>query len=255
MAARDASSQSNSTRSMVADLDKALRAAGKPERAVHEKAYLKSPIEHYGATVWDIRSAAKALVRARGALARPRLLDLVRTLWSSPTHETRMSAVFLLEDHVDVLEPEDLSLIEKMIRSSFTWAYVDGLAANVTGPLVESHPELGAELDRWARDENFWVRRSALLALLLPLRRGGGDWKRFTRYADSMLAEKEFFIRKAIGWVLRETSKKQPEKVQKYVASRLDRLSGLSFREAVKRLPEDQRNELKERYEAAKKGR
>ena len=62
-------------------------------------------------------------------------------------------------------------------------------------------------LDRWSRDEDFWIRRSAMLALLLPLRDGGGDWARFAGYADRLLEEKEFFIRKAICWVLRETSK------------------------------------------------
>jgi 3-methyladenine DNA glycosylase AlkD len=234
---------------MVAALDKALRKAGHPERAVAEKAYLKSPIAHYGATVWAIRAAAKEIVRTQGPFTRRQLLALVRALWSSPAHEPRMAATILLEEHVDVLEPEDLVLVEEMIRGSFTWAYVDGLAASVAGPLVERYPQLAAELDGWAKDENFWVRRSALLALLGPLRRGEGDWKRFARYADSMLAEKEFFIRKAIGWVLRETSKKQPDRVRKYVAARLHRLSGITFREAVRRLPDEDREELRQRYQ------
>jgi len=84
------------------------------------------------------------------------------------------------------------------------------------------------------------------------LGRGHGDWKRFRRYADSMLAEEEFFIRKAIGWVLRETSKKQPERVRKYVASRLERMSGVTFREAVRRLPEAERDELTRAYRTAR---
>jgi len=61
--------------------------------------------------------------------------------------------------------------------------------------------ELTGVLDRWAADEDFWVRRAALLSLLRPLRRGEGDFGRCARYADMMLAEREFFIRKAIGWV------------------------------------------------------
>lgn len=96
-----------------------------------------------------------------------------------PIHEQRMAATVLLEEHADVPEPVDLALIEDMIRGSFTWAYVDGLAASVAGPLIERHPELAEELDRWAADESFWVRRAAMLALLLALRRGEGDWQRF----------------------------------------------------------------------------
>jgi 3-methyladenine DNA glycosylase AlkD len=122
----------------------------------------------------------------------------------------------------------------------------------VAGSLVERHPELGGKLDRWSHDESFWVRRSALLALLGPLRRGAGDWRRFKRYADAMLDEKEFFIRKAIGWVLRETSKKRPERVRDYVAARLDRLSGVTFREAVKRLPDKDRKALQAARKAAR---
>ena len=107
--------------------------------------------------------------------------------------------------------PGDIELVERLIRQSKAWALVDGLAASVAGSLIVRYPELGRTLDRWASDEDFWVRRSALLALLLPLRRGQGDFDRFSRYADAMLDGREFFIRKAIGWVLRETGRKQPD--------------------------------------------
>lgn len=235
----------------VEALDGALRAAGDPERAVNEKAYLKSPLDHYGATVPSIRKAVEAVVRTEGPLSRTTLLAVVRRLWKSPVHEQRMAAVLLLEAHLGLLRPEDIGLVERMIRGSFTWAYVDNLAATVAGSLVERDRTLAVELDRWATDESFWLRRAAMLALLGPLRRGEGDWRRFRRYADSMLDEKEFFIRKAIGWVLRETSKKRPDRVAKYVADRLDRMSGVTFREAVRRLPEKDRQTLTEAYRTA----
>ena len=76
-----------------------------------------------------------------------------------------------------------------------------------------------------------------MLALLLPLRQGEGDFGRFGRYADGMLEENEFFVRKAIGWVLREVSKKRPEVVFDWIAPRADRASGVTMREGVKYLP------------------
>ena len=109
-----------------------------------------------------------------------------------------------------------------------------------------------AILDRWATDDDFWVRRSALLALLLPLRRGGGDFARFGRYADAMLEEREFFIRKAIGWVLRDTSRKRPELVYAWLRPRVARASGVTVREAVKHLPEAQRDEILAAYRTAR---
>jgi hypothetical protein len=69
-------------------------------------------------------------------------------------------------------------------------ALVDGLSASVVGGLLQRYPELAETLDRWSTDEDFWIRRSALLALLLPLRRGQGDFARFGRYADAMLEER-----------------------------------------------------------------
>jgi 3-methyladenine DNA glycosylase AlkD len=232
--------------SLAAELDRQLREAGDPDRAVKEKAYLKSPIEHYGATVPAIRRVVKEFLRGQEGLTHRTLVDVVRRLWAAPIHEQRMAAVELLEQRVDDLEPGDLDLVEELIRDSFTWAYVDGLAASVGGALVERFPRLADELDRWAVDESFWLRRAALLALLGPVRKGAGDWGRFVRYADMMLDEREFFVRKAIGWVLREASKKRPERVRDYVARRLDRMSGVTFREAVKRLPEAERRGLQE---------
>lgn len=80
--------------------------------------------------------------------------------------------------------------------------------------------------------------------LLLPLRRGDGDFPRFSRYADSMLEEREFVVRKAIGWVLRERGKKRPALVHRWLRPRAARASAVTLREAVKHLPESQRNEI-----------
>ena len=96
------------------------------------------------------------------------------------------------------------------------------------------------------------MRRSALLALLLPLRRGDGDFERFSRYADAMLEEREFFIRKAIGWVLRDTSKRRPELVAAWLGPRAGRASGVTVREAVKYLAEPQREAILATYRASR---
>jgi 3-methyladenine DNA glycosylase AlkD len=159
----------------------------------------------------------------------------------------------LLEAFQPLLKPTDLALLERLIRQARTWAYVDELAITVVGPLVERNPELVLELDRWSEADSFWVRRSALLALLRPLRRGGGDFTRFARYAESMLAEREFFIRKAIGWVLRETGKKRPHLVYAWLLPRCAAASGVTVREAVKYLSPRQRADVLEAYESARR--
>lgn len=235
----------------VQALEAELKSLGSEERAVNEKRYLKSPLEHYGVTVSAIRKTVKAFIRRHGPLPLDHLRRLVAELWQRPVHEPRMAAIMLLEDAAERMEPEDLDLVEEMLRECFAWAYVDNLSANVAGTLITRYPDRADELDRWAQDENFWLRRSALLALMLPLRRGEGDWERFTRYADAMLHEKEFFVRKAIGWVLREASKQAPDRVQVYLEDRIDRVSGLTLREGSKKLPEPVQGSLRSAHKAA----
>jgi 3-methyladenine DNA glycosylase AlkD len=226
---------------LVAEIDAELRSTGTAERAEHEKAYLKSDLEHYGTAVPDIRSVAKGVRRRDPDLGHDELLALVLALWAAPVHERRMVAVDLLELLSDRLVANDMAVLERLLREARTWALVDGLAASVVGPLVERDPEAAAVLDRWAVDEDFWIRRAALLALLVALRRGDGDFERFSRYADAMLDEKEFFIRKAIGWVLRDTARKRPDMIYEWLLPRAARASGVTLREAVKPLSAAQR--------------
>ena len=127
--------------------------------------------------------------------------------------------------------------MEAWIREAHGWAYVDPLAGGIAGLIALRHPDAWPVIDAWAVDEDFWVRRSALLTLLPGIRRGQPDHARFERYATPMLAEKEFFIRKAIGWVLRETARKDPAYVAAWTRDHLSQMSGVTFREAVRRLP------------------
>lgn len=217
-------------------IEQALRAAGTPGRAERERAYLKSDLEFAGTPVPAIRSVARAWSAARPGLARGDLLGVTAALWARPLFECRAAAVELLRHRLALLQPADAAAIEAMLRTARTWALVDSLAEHVMGGLTETYPQLTATLDRWAQDSDFWVRRSALLTLLGPLRRGGGDFGRFGRYADAMLAEREFFIRKAIGWVLRDTARHRPELVAAWLAPRVHLASGITVREAVKPL-------------------
>jgi 3-methyladenine DNA glycosylase AlkD len=227
----------------------ALRSAGDEARAVAEKRYLKSELEHFGSSVPAIRKATTGFLKAHPKISRSELVRMAAALWSQPIHECRMAAVECLAARSDLVEPRDVRLVERMIRESKTWALVDGLATTIVGNLVVRRPELNKVLDRWAEDNDFWLRRSALLALLKPLRAGAGDFDRFARYADSMLEEREFFVRKAIGWVLRETSKKRPQLVFDWLLPRAGRASGVTVREAVKYLPPEQTSRIIAVYE------
>jgi 3-methyladenine DNA glycosylase AlkD len=229
----------------VVDFERATRARGTSARAEGERQYLKSDLEHFGAGVPEIRRAARSTAAAHPGITHDDLMDLVAALWARPVHESRMAAVMLLQFFPTLLRLDDLDTVESMVRGSRTWAYVDDLSGHVAGGLVTRYPEASAWLDRWAVDVNFWIRRSALLALLESLKHGE-RFDQFGRYADAMLDEKEFFIRKAIGWVLRETSKKHPGEVYGWLLPRARRASGVTLREAVKYLTPVQRSAILE---------
>jgi len=235
---------------LAAGIEQRLREAGDPARAVATRAYLKSSMEFAGVGLPGLRGIVGALLPRRRALARASLVAVVTELWARPLFECRLAASMLLGDHAEALAPADAALVERLIREAGTWALVDELAPVVMGGMVERYPELTAVLDRWATDEDFWVRRAALLSLLRPLRRGEGDFDRFARYAGMMLAEREFFIRKAIGWVLRDTGRRRPDLVAAWLEPRIGQVSGVTLREAVKPLPPDTAARLLAAYRA-----
>ncbi|MEA2686026.1 MAG: hypothetical protein QOE93_1221 [Actinomycetota bacterium] len=195
-------------------------------------------------TVGQVRAATR---RIAPLLDRTTLLAVVDALWESPVFDRKLAATLLLDARADVLEPEDLARIERLVRDSHTWALVDVLAGDVAGAVLLRYPEAAAVLDRWAADEDFWVRRSALLALRRPMK-AGLPLDRFLGYADAMLDEKEFFIRKAIGWVLREEGKRGPDEVVAWLAPRTHRSSGVTMREAVKYVSPEDREALMAAY-------
>ena len=236
---------------IAAAIDVELRHNRNPARAPLEKAYLKSDLDFLGVGLPAMRQIVDIVKREHGGLDRSRLVSLVGILWKQPVFERRMMAVLLLEAFQPLLGRADMALLERLVRQSKSWALVDELAIAIIGPLVERAPELLRVLDRWATDGDFWVRRSAMLALLRPLRRGRGDFLRFARYADRLLEDREFFIRKAIGWVLRETGKPKPAMVYAWLLPRASRASGVTVREAVKYLSEGQRAEVLAAYQSA----
>ena len=229
-------------------LEQMLRPLGTSERAVQEQAYLKSSLDFLGVSVPAGRTAVKRFLHSNPELReRDLLLATVDALWSRPIFECRRAAVELLELNHTVLRVEDLVLIEGLVRDSYTWALVDELSAHLAGRLVadgSGDPSVDKTLDRWASDDDFWVRRSALLAHLVGLKRGIG-FERFARYADAMLGEREFFIRKAIGWVLREEGHRRPDVVAAWLLPRAGRASGVTITEAVKYLAPDQVTAIK----------
>lgn len=178
--------------------------------------------------------ARRAMTReALGGLARPSQADLTTAadaLWALDEREYQYAAADLLSRYQGVCTLDFFPAVERLITTKSWWDTVDGLASNVVGPLVSRNPELNAEMDHWIGSDNIWLARTALLYQLRY--KGATDTDRLFRYCQLRAAHTDFFIRKAIGWALREYSKTAPEVVSEYVARHAE-LSPLSRREAL----------------------
>lgn len=222
-----------------------FREIGESERARWEKAYLKSALRFHGVTSPQIARAVRDFTAAYGRLSRQQVHDLVDAAFATDWFDIRSAALAVLTRHQKQLDGSDLPWLVGLVRQSTTWAHVDWISPKMIGAVLAREPALiGPRLREWAQDPNFWVRRAALLAQLDSLRRGGGDFDAFAAIAAPMLTEKEFFIRKAIGWVLRDVSKKRPDLPFAFLRSHRARVSGLTLREGARYLPPEQRAEL-----------
>jgi 3-methyladenine DNA glycosylase AlkD len=161
------------------------------------------------------------------------LLDTTHRLWKSPERELQYAAIDLLRRHLRWLSPECLPSLAALLQTKSWWDSVDALNAFVISPLLQRHPTLASTMDVWSRHENLWLRRVAITYQLRA--RHQTDAIRLFRYCAHNAREEDFFLRKAIGWALREYGKWQPEAVKEFVADHPE-LSALSRREALRRL-------------------
>ena len=111
------------------------------ERAVKEKAYLYSDLKHYGVSVWERRKFVKKYQKELAALNKTKVLRMVKTFWRKPYFEERSLALDILNLHKDKLTIEDMPLIEKMMRESKGWAFLDNLIIPIMPVIIlDSQP-------------------------------------------------------------------------------------------------------------------
>lgn len=226
-----------------------LRQAGSPERAAKAKAYMRSDLDFTGTSVPAIRRIAAGWLKENPGLAVTQLREVVEELWNVKVFEARLLGAVLLEKRARLLTQGDLPWLEERIRDSAAWAILDTFVQHAVAHVLARDPALRRRtLMRWADDDDFWVRRSALLAMVRDLARQEGDWPLWTRLAEQNLedqarwataaptTDERFFIRKAIGWVLRERGAKVPEDTVRFVAAHRARMAGLTLREATRNL-------------------
>jgi 3-methyladenine DNA glycosylase AlkD len=217
---------------------KALREAADPVKAPIMQAYMKSSMPYLGIQAQPLRKAARAVFSAHKLESFEDWRDTVLLLWRGARYrEERYLAIELAgySAYRKFRTLDALPMYEEMITSGAWWDYVDSIAAHRLGELLRLHPaKMGRILRTWAKSDDMWKRRSAILAQLGF--KADTDLKLLYDCIGPSITSKEFFLRKAIGWALRQFARIDATEVRRYVAEYDTELSPLSKREALKAL-------------------
>ncbi|MBT3153945.1 DNA alkylation repair protein [Streptomyces sp. CHD11] len=208
--------------------------AADPERAPAMRAYMKDVAPFLGITA----PARRALSRTVTAgLPRPGEADCAAVAlrcWELPEREYHYFAVDYLRRHVRHCSSGFLPVTRHLVTTVPWWDTVDLLAAHVVGALVAADPRLTADMDEWIADDDMWLVRTALLHQLRY--REHTDSARLFAFCLRRSGHPDFFVRKAIGWCLREYARTDPDAVRSFLAREQGRFAPLSVREALKNI-------------------
>jgi 3-methyladenine DNA glycosylase AlkD len=202
-------------------------------RAKAMSAYMRDQFPFLGIPSPTRKKLVKSALLETGALKKPIDENLVLELWACPEREFQYAACDYLSWQRKKLELQHLELLEELFLEKSWWDSVDSLVHNV-GAISLKFPATVPILERWAQTENFWLRRAAILHQLGL--KAKTDQSRLFKFILENAHDSEFFIRKAIGWALREYSYTNPEAVKNFVLEHQFELSNLSQREALKAL-------------------
>lgn len=216
----------------------ALAAAADADKAGPMQAYMKSELPFRGVPSPQRRALAREAFVAHPLQDRGSWQATVRELWDGAAYrEERYLAIDLTGVRAARRwqDPGTVPLYDHMIVTGAWWDYVDELAIRRLGPILRSDQvTLGRLLRSWAVDPDRWRRRTAVIAQVGA--KAATDTDLLAAVIDANLDDPDFFLRKGIGWALREYAKTDPRWVRAYVEDHADRISGLSRREALKHL-------------------
>jgi 3-methyladenine DNA glycosylase AlkD len=221
---------------LVQAVREALAEPADPVKARAMQAYMKSAMPYRGVASPEQKVIFRTVLADHPIDDRTAWAAAVRELWDEAAYrEERYAAIALLNHRAYQrwLDPATLPLVQHLLVSGAWWDYVDALATRTVGPLVRRDPaELVPVMHAWSTGEDLWLRRTAIIHQVGA--KAATDRALLSACIEPSLSRKEFFLRKAIGWALRDLAWHDPDWVVAYVRSHAGELSGLSRREALK---------------------
>jgi 3-methyladenine DNA glycosylase AlkD len=211
-----------------------MRAAEDPELAEPMVAYMRGQFAFLGIKTPARKAMEKPLVRAARTADADDVVAIVHELWAMDEREYQYVGSVLMRAKGKHLGPRHLDDLHTFITTKSWWDTVDALASHPVGTLVSNYPDLVVKMDEWIDDDDFWVARTAILHQLRY--KHDLDQDRLFGYVLKRAGDTEFFIRKALGWALRDYARVAPDAVRSFVGEHEAKLSGLTKREALKHL-------------------
>lgn len=219
---------------LVNTIQAALAERADPQRAPDMQRYMKTDMPFYGVAAADRVAIVKSALKQHPPANQDSYQADIRKLWQGNRREDLYAALEVAEQSRKFRKLEAFQLFEELMFACDWWDTLDWVAARLISPLMLKHSELEARIPGWRQHNSLWVRRGALLAQLKHMK--ALNHELLSESIRELAHERDFFIRKAIGWVLREYSKFNPLWVQNFVEQHRKQLSPLSIREALKRL-------------------
>lgn len=208
-----------------------------PEAAAQMQRYMKTDMPFFGVRKPQQRPIFKAAIARFPPADATAWAAGVTALWQGPERELKYAAIAYAKAfrRRRFLDPSSMPMLEGLVRTGAWWDLVDDIAANCVGVVVAQHrEELRPLLERWIEDDDLWIRRTAILAQLKH--RDDTDAAQLFDFCARQAADHTFWIRKAIGWALRQYARTDPDAVRAFLDQQGPRLSTLSRREASKHL-------------------
>lgn len=211
-----------------------LAAEADPDRASGMAAYLKTDMPFYGVSS-PVRRQIMGRLGGFASTTNDEYRHQVIRLWEQPHREEKYLAIDWARRHRRFITIENIDLYERMITEGAWWDLVDDIAANLVGTVVRADLDrMRPVLKRWLTGDDLWLRRTVIICQLKS--KETTDTALLFDACERCAHERDFFIRKAIGWALRQHSRVDADAVRDFVESHRDDLSGLSRREATKYL-------------------
>jgi 3-methyladenine DNA glycosylase AlkD len=224
------------SRTLLLQLRSRLQQVSDPEKAPQMQKYMKSSMPYLGVPAPFARKVFKDTFAKLHFENEDSWRNAILYIWENARfREEWYAAVALCECRLSngFLTPDTLSLYERMIVTGAWWDVVDALASHCVAELLRRYPkQIRKEMLTWSRSENIWKRRTSIICQLGFKQET--DLKLLYACIQPSLGSKEFFLRKAIGWALRQYAWTNPGEVRRYVQAHESEMSPLSMREALK---------------------